>query len=113
MTIEENDTQYREMETTKLFSNGDSNEFDAVIIDLMKKNRAQAKEIKKLKLEQDPQAILLCKVTEQKKKSMEDEAMIEDEKKSFDQQNGREIIRAKQDFQHAIGYFESNDDCQQ
>ena len=39
------------MDTTKLFTNGDSNEFDGAIVDLMEKNRAQAEEIRNLKLE--------------------------------------------------------------
>ena len=51
------------MDTTNLFSNGDSNEFDVVVADLMEKNRAQAEEIKNLKLEKESQAILLCEVT--------------------------------------------------
>ena len=46
----------------------------------MEKNRVQAEEIKNLKLEQESQAMLLCKVTEQKNKSMEDSAMIEEDK---------------------------------
>ena len=50
------------MDTTKLFANGDSNEFDVEIAYLMEKNRAQAKEIRNLKLEQESQAILLCEV---------------------------------------------------
>ena len=42
ISIEENDTQYKEIDTTKLFSNGESNESDATIVDLMEKYRAQA-----------------------------------------------------------------------
>ena len=53
IAIEENEMQYREMETTKLFANGDSNEFDVVVADLMEKNRAQAKKIRNLKLEKE------------------------------------------------------------
>ena len=64
-----------------MFTNGNSNEFDATIVHLMEKNRAQAEEIRNLKLEQESQAILLCEVTEQKKKAMEDKAMIEEEKR--------------------------------
>ena len=56
----ENDTLYKEIDTTKLFADGDSNEFDTVVADPMEKNRIQAKEIKNLKLEQKSQAILLC-----------------------------------------------------
>ena len=63
IAILENDTQYKEIVTTKLFSNGDSNEFDTTIIDLMEKNRVQVEEIRNLKLEQESQALLLCKVT--------------------------------------------------
>ena len=46
----------------------------------MEKNRAQAKEIRNLKLEQESQAILLCEVPQQKKKDMEDKAIIEEDK---------------------------------
>ena len=31
ITIAKNDTQYKEIDTTKFFASGDSNEFDAVI----------------------------------------------------------------------------------
>ena len=55
-SIVENDTQYKEIENIKLFSSGDSNEFDAVIRDLMEKNRVQVEEIRNLKLEQESQA---------------------------------------------------------
>ena len=51
--IEENDTRYQEMDTTKVFANGNSHEFDVVVVDLMEKNRSQAKEIRNLKLEQE------------------------------------------------------------
>ena len=40
ISIAENDTHYKDIETTKFFASGDSNEFDAAIIDLMEKNRA-------------------------------------------------------------------------
>ena len=61
ITITENDTQYREIDTTKLFANGDSNKFDAAIIEIIEKNKVQAKEIRNLKLEQEFQAMMLCK----------------------------------------------------
>ena len=38
--IAKNNTQYKQIDTTKLFAKGDSNEFDVVVIDLMEKNRA-------------------------------------------------------------------------
>ena len=46
----------------------------------MEKNKIQAEEIRNLKLEQESQAILVCEVVEQKKKAMEDKAMIEKDK---------------------------------
>ena len=46
IAIAKNDTQYKEIDTTKLFYNVDSKDFDATISDLMEKNIAQAEEIK-------------------------------------------------------------------
>ena len=59
--------QYKEIDTTKLFINGDSKEFDATIKDLMEKNRAQAKEIRTLKIEEESQAMMLCEVLNRRK----------------------------------------------
>ena len=70
-------------DTTKLFTNGDSNKFDAAIADLMEKYRVQAKEIINLKLVQESQAMMLCEVTEQKKRTIEDKAMIEEDKRTL------------------------------
>lgn len=81
IAIAENDTQYKEINTTKLFIDGNSSEFDVEIIDLLEKNRIQTEEIRNLKLEQELQAILLCEVTEQKKKAMEEKAMIDEDKR--------------------------------
>ena len=81
IAIIENDTQYKEIDTTKTFVDGDSNESDVAVADLMEKNRAQAKEIRNLKLEQESQAILVCEVVEQKKKAMEEKAIIEEDKR--------------------------------
>ena len=67
IAIEENGTQYKEIDTTKLFTDGDSNEFDAVVEYIMKKNRVQAEEIKNLKLEQESQAIVLCELNKRRK----------------------------------------------
>ena len=41
IAIAENDIHYKEIDTTKVFSNGDSKEFDGAIKKLMEKNRAQ------------------------------------------------------------------------
>ena len=46
IAIAKNDTQYKEIDTTKLFSNGDSNKFDVAIAYWMEENRFQAEEIK-------------------------------------------------------------------
>ena len=81
ISIVENDTQYREIDTTKLFANGDFNEFDATITNLMEKNRVQVGKIRNLKLEQESQEMMLCEVIEQKKKAMEEKVVIEEEKR--------------------------------
>ena len=47
----------------------------------MEKNRAQAEEIRNLKLEQESQAILICEMTEQKKKAIEDKTLLEEDKR--------------------------------
>ena len=54
----------------KVFSNGDCKESDATITDLIEKNRAQAKEIIFLKIEQESQAMMLCEIIEQKKRAI-------------------------------------------
>ena len=53
IAIIENETHYKDIDTTKLFTNGNQSDFDATIIDLMEKNRAQVEEIRNLKLEQE------------------------------------------------------------
>ena len=72
---------YKEIETSKLFTNGNQSEFDAAIADLMKMNRGQEEENRNLKLEQESQAILICEVTEQKKKAIEDKNLLEEDKR--------------------------------
>ena len=81
IAIAENDTHYKEIDTTKLFIEGNSSEFDVAIVDLMEKNRVQAKEIRNLKLEQESQAILICEVTKQKKKAIEYKTLLEEDKR--------------------------------
>ena len=53
IAIAENDTQYKEVDTKKVFSNGDNQEFEAAIEKLMERNRDQAEEIRSLKIEQE------------------------------------------------------------
>ena len=48
----------------------------------MEKNRAEAEEIRTLKIEQESQAMMLCEVIKQKKRSR-DKAMIEDDKRNL------------------------------
>ena len=81
ISIVENDTHYKEIDTTKLFTEGNSSDFDVAIANLMEKNRAQAEEIRNLKLEQKSQAILICEVTEQKKKDIEEKTILEEDKR--------------------------------
>ena len=83
IAIAENDTQYKEIDTTKVFSNGNSKDVDATIADLMEKNRWQAEEIRTLKIEQESQAMMLCEVTKQKKRAIEDKDMMEDDKRNL------------------------------
>ena len=64
IAIAENDIHYKEIDTTQVFSNWDSKEFDVEIVELMEKNRAQAEEIRSLKIKQESQAIMLCEITE-------------------------------------------------
>ena len=66
-----------------MFSNVDTQEFDAAIVDLMEKNRAQAEEIRSLKIEQESQTMMLCEITKQNKIAIEDRAMIEDDKRNL------------------------------
>ena len=49
----------------------------------MEKNRAQVEEIRSLKIEQESQAMMLCEITKQKKRAIEDKAMIEDDKRNL------------------------------
>ena len=49
----------------------------------MEKNRAQAEEIKILKIEKESQAMMLYEVTKQKKRAIEDKVMIEEDKRNL------------------------------
>ena len=66
-----------------MFANGYSKEFDAAIEKLMEKNRAQAEEIRSLKMEQESQAMMLCEIIDQKKRVVEERAMLEDDKRNL------------------------------
>ena len=49
----------------------------------MEKNTVQVEEVITLKINQESQAIMLCEVTKQKKRAIEDKAMIEDQKRNL------------------------------
>ena len=49
----------------------------------MERNKAQVEKIRSLKIEQESQAMMLCEITEQNKRAIEDRAMIEDDKRNF------------------------------
>ena len=49
----------------------------------MEKNRAQVEEIRSLKMEQESQAMMLCEITKQKKRAIEERAMLEDDKRNL------------------------------
>ena len=83
LAIFENDIHYKEIDTTNIFSNGDTKEFDAAIAELMEKNKVQAEEIKSLKMEHESQAIMICEITEQKKRAVEDKVMMENDKRNL------------------------------
>ena len=83
MAIADNDIYYKEIDTTEVFAKGDSKEFDAAIAKLMEKNRIQAEEITSLKIEHESQAMMLCEITEQKKRVVEDRVMLEDDKRNL------------------------------
>ena len=83
IAIAENDIHYKEIDTTEVFANGDSKEFDAAIAELMEKNRVQAEEIRSLKMEHESQAMMICEITEQKKRAVEDRVMLEDDKRNL------------------------------
>ena len=83
MAIVDNDIYYKEIDTTEVFAKGDSKEFDVAIAKLMEKNRIQEKEIRLLKIEHESQAMMLCEIIEQKKRVVEDRAMLEDDKRNL------------------------------
>ena len=53
IAIEENDTQQQEINTIELFVDENTNEFDAIVTDLMEKNGTLTEEVKNLKREQE------------------------------------------------------------
>ena len=96
MAIEDNDIYYKEIDTIEVSVKEDSKEFDAAIVELMEKNRIQVEEIRSLKIEHESQAMMLCEITKQKKRAVEDRAMLEDDKRNFTnrlEEKSTELIR--------------------
>ena len=60
--IEENDTHYQEEDTTELFIDWNSSEFDAAVANLIKKNGALIEDVRNIKIEQEVQLVFLCEV---------------------------------------------------
>ena len=83
MAIVDNNIHYKEIDTIEVFAKGHSKEFDATIAKLMEKNRIQVEEIRSLKIEHESEAMMLCEITEQKKRTIEDRAMLEDDKRNL------------------------------
>ena len=83
MAIVDNGIHYKEIDTTEVFAKGDSKEFDAAIAELMEKNKIQAEEIRSLKIELESQAMMLREITKQKKRAVEDRAVVEDDKRNL------------------------------
>ena len=83
IAIAENDIYYKEIDTTEVFAKGDSKEFDATIAELMEKKRVQAEEIRTPKMEHESQAMMLCEITKQKKRAIEDSVILEDDKRNL------------------------------
>ena len=62
----------------------------------MEKNRVQEEEIRYLKIEHESQAMMLCEITEQKKRAVEDRVMLEDDKRNLAnrlEENSTELTR--------------------
>ena len=58
-------------------------EFDAEIVSLIEKNRAQEEKIITFKIGQESQAMMLCEVTKQKKRAIEDKVMMKDDERNL------------------------------
>ena len=104
IAIAENDIHYKEIDTTQVFANGDSEEFDAAIAELMEKNRTQVEEIRSLKIEQESPAMMLCEITEQKKREIKDRVMPKDGKGNLANRLEKKVHITYKDHQHVVGH---------
>ena len=81
MAIQEKESNLKEEDTTRLFYNGNTSECNASIVDLMERNNTLREEVTSLKREHEIQAIRLYEEIKLRKKVVEDEVMIEDDKR--------------------------------
>ena len=49
----------------------------------MEKNRSQEEEIRSLKMEHESQSMMLCEITEKKKRAVEDRVILKDDKRNL------------------------------
>ena len=63
MAIQLNDTHYQEEDTTRLFDEQNSSEYDANIVYILEKNSALSEEVKNLKRKHEIQSVRLCEET--------------------------------------------------
>ena len=63
MAIQSNKSNFKEEDTTRLFDNGNTSEFDATIANLMEKNNTLKEEVTNPKREHEIQEIRLCEET--------------------------------------------------
>ena len=107
VAIQQNDTQYQEVDTTGFFEDKKSKEFVATITDLMEKNNALNEEVKKLKREQEAQSIMLCEISELKKKVEENKVIFEEDKIYWQ----TKVIRCAETCKYLVGRDQSTDAC--
>ena len=79
MTIQSNESNFKEEDTTRLFDNGNPSECDANIAYLMQINNTLKEKVTKLKREHEIQAIKLCEEIKIIKKVVEDKVIIDDD----------------------------------
>ena len=82
MTIQKNDTQYKEERNEDLCDEGRSNEIDVAIPYLLDKKKILNEQVRALKKEHEIKSIRLCEVTVQKKKDEEEKVMVDDDKRN-------------------------------
>ncbi len=57
MTIQQNNTLYKEIDTKELLNNGNSSDNDVTIVDLLEKNNILSEEVRGMKREHEIQSV--------------------------------------------------------